>query len=763
MPSALILPFNKINKNDISQVGGKAANLGEMIQAGFPVPNGFCITSSAYQLIISQNNLLQTIKDILKITDIHNSKELQQASNKIVNLIKKVSIPQELTNQIFESYEKLVSNNKTPLVAVRSSATAEDLPDASFAGQQESYLNIKGEANLIQAIRQAWASLFGARAIFYRANKGFDHFKVSLAIPIQLMVQSDISGVAFSINPINNNKNQIVIEAGWGLGDFIVQGVVTPDHYIVDKTNLSIYSRRLVPQTFQEIYKYPNGVQKVKVPKNKINQQKLTDNQILKLAKIVKNIQNHYYFPQDIEWAIQNNKIYIVQSRPITTINTKKDNKAKYQRSDLNKLKLILQGQPASPGIASGKIIKVKNSKNLNKVKKGNILLAKMTSPDFVPAMKKANGIITDKGGQTSHAAIVSRELGIPAIVGTGTGTTTLKNNQTITLDGSTGNIYNGKPKQAPQIKKQKTVKISKLGTEPIHTATKIYVNLAEPDLAPAIATKNSDGVGLLRAEFMIAQIGIHPKKLITDKKGHLFTQQLTEGLLKFSQSFGDRPIIYRTTDFKTNEYRNLIGGKAFEPEEANPMIGYRGAHRYLHDQSVFELELSAIKTVRNKYGYKNLSLMLPFVRTVDELIKVKSLVSSFGLIRSPSFKLWMMVEIPSNVILLEDFIRVGIDGISIGTNDLTMLILGTDRDNETVADIYDARNPAVLWALEKIIKTANKHNITSSICGQAPSLYPDLTTKLVEWGITSISVSPDRLDRTREIVSLAEKRLLKK
>jgi len=763
MNSALVLPFNKIDKNDIPLVGGKAANLGEMVQAGFPVPNGFCVTSAAYQLIIEHNNLLATIKGILKATDIHNSQDLQKSSHKIMALIKKAKIPQQLSNHIFSSYETLSKHTKTPLVAVRSSATAEDLPDASFAGQQESFLNIKGEANLIQAIREAWASLFGARAIFYRATKGFDHFKVSLAVPVQLMIQSEISGVAFSINPVTNNKNQIIIEAGWGLGDYIVQGVVTPDHYIVNKDSFSIYSRQINPQTFMEVYKYPSGVKKSKVSKSKTDQVKLSDNTIIKLAKIVADIQKHYYFPQDIEWAMQNDQLYIVQSRPITTISVAGNSKPKYQQSDLHNLKVILQGQAASPGIGVGQVVKVKGSKDLGLIKTGDILVAEMTSPDYVPAMKKASGIITDKGGQTSHAAIVSRELGVPAIVGTSSATTTLKHKQLLTLDGSTGNVYHGKPKNKPtQIIKSKK-NVSKLGVEPTHTATKIYVNLAEPDLAGTIAEKDSDGVGLLRAEFMIAQIGTHPKKLIADKKGHVFIEKLTQGLLKFTQSFGDRPVVYRTTDFKTNEYRNLIGGEAFEPQEPNPMIGYRGTHRYLCDQAVFELELEAIKKVRNKHGYKNLHLMLPFVRTVDQLIKAKSLISSAGLTRSPSFKLWMMVEIPSNVILLDDFIKVGIDGVSIGTNDLTMLILGTDRDNETVADIYDERNPAVLWALEKIIKTANKHSITSSICGQAPSLYPDLTAKLVDWGITSVSVSPDMLNRTREIVALAEKRLLKK
>jgi len=753
---ALVLPFSKIHKEDIPLVGGKGANLGEMYNFGIPVPNGFVITAQAYEKVIEHNALQPVIREIIKQTEITNQKELERSAIKIQRLIQTADIPAELTKEIFESYSSLKPGDKNPLVAVRSSATAEDLPDASFAGQQESFLDIKGESNLIQAVRSAWGSLWGARAIFYRATKGYNHFKVLLAIPVQLMVQSDVSGVLFSVNPVTGNKNQVVVEAVWGLGDFMVQGVVNPDHYIVNKSDLSIHSRQNVPQTVMEIHDYPSGVKKVKVPEKMVNAPKLTDEEVIELAKLSMKIHQHYYFPQDSEFAVENGKVYLVQTRPITTLDMGKGAK-QISESQLVNLKQLIQGEPASFGIGFGKVVKIKSAKEIDKVKKGDVLVTEMTAPDFVPAMKRASAIVTDKGGQTSHAAIVSRELGVPAIVGTKTATKILKEDQLITVNGATGVVYNGVPE------KGKAVAVKEFKEEEFpQTATKVYVNLGEPELASIVAQGNADGVGLLRAEFMMAEIGTHPKKMIRDGKSQVFIEKLAESIIKFTHSFGDRPVIYRATDFKSNEYKNLIGGQNYEPTEPNPMLGYRGCYRYILDEPVFNLELEAIKLVRNKYGYKNLHLMIPFVRTVDEMIKVKRIIASSGLSRSNSFKLWMMVEIPSNVILLEDFIATGIDGVSIGSNDLTMLILGTDRDNETVAPEFDERNPAVLWALEHVVKTAAKHHITCSLCGQAASQYPDLIDKLVSWGITSVSVSPDAVDNTRRVISLIEKRLLK-
>jgi pyruvate,water dikinase len=753
---ALVLPFSKIRKEDIPLVGGKGANLGEMASFGIPVPNGFVITAEAYKKVIDHNALQPVIREIIKQTEVNNQKELQKAAIKIQRLIQTADIPPELIKEIFVSYANLKPGDPNPLVAVRSSATAEDLPDASFAGQQESFLDIKGESNLIQAVRSAWGSLWGARAIFYRATKGYNHFKVLLAIPVQLMVQSEVSGVLFSVNPVTGNKNQVVIEAVWGLGDYMVQGVVNPDHYIVNKTSLTIHSRHHTSQTVMEIHDYPSGVKKFKVPKSKIYAPKLTDEQVIELAKLSIKIHQHYFFPQDSEFAIEKGKIYLVQTRPITTLKLGKGTK-QISENQLIKLKQLLQGEPASFGIGFGKVVKISSAKEIDKVKEGDVLVTEMTAPDFVPAMKRAAAIVTDKGGQTSHAAIVSRELGVPAVVGAKIATKILKSDQIITVNGSTGVVYQGVPE------KGKSVAVKEFKEEEFpHTATKVYVNLGEPDLASVVAQGNSDGVGLLRAEFMMAEIGTHPKKMIRDGKSQIFVEKLAESLMKFTHSFGDRPVVYRATDFKSNEYRNLIGGQNYEPVEPNPMLGYRGCYRYILDESVFNLELKAIMLVRNKYGFKNLHLMIPFVRTVDELIKVKKIISSSGLTRSNTFKLWMMVEIPSNVILLEDFIAVGIDGVSIGSNDLTMLILGTDRDNETVASEFDERNPAVLWALEHVVKTAAKNHVTCSLCGQAASLYPDLVDKLVSWGITSVSVSPDAVDNTRRVISLIEKRLLK-
>ncbi len=753
---AQVLPFSKINKEDIPLVGGKGANLGEMYNSGLPVPNGFVVTAQAYENVIDHNALQPVIKEIIRQTEVTNQKELEKASIKIQRLIHTADIPDELVKEIFTNYKNLKRGDTNPLVAVRSSATAEDLPDASFAGQQESYLDIKGEANLIQAIRHAWGSLWGARAIFYRATKGYDHFKVLLAVPVQLMIQSEVSGVVFSVNPVSKNKNQVVVEAVWGLGDYMVQGVVNPDHYIVNKKDFTIHSRSLVPQTIMEIRNFPSGVKSAPVPKSKVNQRKLTDEQVIEVAKLSVKVHQHYYFPQDSEFAVENGQIFLVQTRPITTLSST-SSKQIIKDSQIKKLKQILQGEAASFGIGFGKVVKINSSKEIDKIKTGDVLVTEMTSPDYVPAMKRASAIVTDKGGQTSHAAIVSRELGIPAVVGSKTATKVLKEDQIITVNGSTGAIYLGLPE------KDNTKVSQDFKAEDFpETATKVYVNLGEPDLASVVAQGNSDGVGLLRAEFMMVQIGVHPRKMIEDKKSAEFVNLLAESLAKFTTSFGNRPVVYRASDFKTNEYRNLKGGTHFEPVEPNPMLGFRGAYRYIKDEAVFNLELEAIKIVRNKLGFKNLHLMIPFVRTVDELIAVKRIIASAGLSRSNNFKLWMMVEIPANVILLDEFIKVGIDGVSIGSNDLTMLLLGTDRDNEMVAPEFNELNPAVLWALEHVVKTATKHKITCSLCGQAASQYPDLVEKLVRWGITSVSVSPDAVDSTRRTVAFIEKRLLK-
>src|SRR5680860_1124371 len=747
--AALVAWFSNVNKDDVNIVGGKGANLGEMTQAKFPVPPGFIVTANAYYNFLKDNNLETKIKHLINTVNFEKQDSIEQVSKHIKKEIMQGEISEELKNDVYKAYKVLGGVFKDALVAVRSSATAEDLATASFAGQQETYLNIKGEGNLIDNIRKGWASLFEPRAMFYRHEQHFDHIRIGIALVVQKMIESEKSGIMFTIDPVTNDKSKIVIEAIYGLGEYIVQGKVTPDHYEVAKDKNELIVKQTAEQNVKYVLKGDKN-KEIKLSKKEGSKQKISVKEIFALADLGRKLEKHYYFPQDIEWAIEKGKVYIVQTRAVTTTNSKK----KVETNDTKNLVSVLKGSPASPGIASGPVKIIYSAKEVGKVLPGDVLVSPQTNPDFVPAMKKAVAIITDSGGRTSHAAIVSRELGIPAVVGTQDATKKLKTGMVVTVNGLSGEIYKGGHfTNSPQIS---------LGTNKIvKTATKVYVNLAEPEIADRVSQKHVDGVGLLRAEFMMAGIGTHPKKMIKDGKKKEFVEKLSEGIAKFCKAFNPRPVVYRTSDFKTNEYRSLVGGKEFEPQESNPMLGYRGAYRYIHDSAVFELELEAIKKVRNKMGLKNLWIMLPFVRTVKELEEVKKIISASGLHRSPTFKLWMMVEIPSNVILLPKFIEAGIDGISVGSNDLTMLILGTDRDNDEVAPEFDERNEAVLWAFEHIAKTAHKYKITASVCGQSVSSYPDLVEKLVNWGITSVSVSPDAIDSVRETISIAEKKII--
>jgi len=743
-----IVWFNEVTKKDIPLVGGKGANLGEMTNARIPVPPGFIVTANAYYDFLQRSKIADKIGKLLEPLDVNDSKQLQQVAKEAKEIILNAPMPPELAKEIQEAYIKMGRG----LVAVRSSATAEDLPTASFAGQQTTFLNVQGEEEVVAAVQECWASLFRPRAIFYREQQGFDHLEVGIAVPVQRMVQSEASGVMFTLEPVSNDTSKIAIEAGYGLGEAIVSGSVTPDTYIVDKDELRIASKQIGKQKWQIIRNTAGDDQqpniKVSLPPALQAQQKLADDDIIALAKLGKHIEDLYQFPQDIEWAKEDKEIFIVQTRPVTTI---KEGAAVGAAPEIT-APVLLSGAPASPGVASGPVRIVSEASLIDTVKTGDILVTEMTTPDFVPAMKRAAAIVTDRGGRTAHAAIVSRELGIPCIVGTEQATSTLKDGQVITVDGSTGKVYEGKVAEtvaagAPAVPKKK-----------IKTKTRVYVNLAEPEAADKVAARDVDGVGLLRAEFIIAGIGEHPNYMISQNRGQEFVDKLAQGLTIFAKAFNPRPVVYRTNDFKTNEYRALKGGEQYEAVEENPMLGYRGASRYITDIEVFKLELEAIKKVRQKYP--NLWVMIPFVRTVDELARTVKIMESEGLKRAKDFKLWMMAEVPSNFILLEKFIEVGIDGISIGSNDLTQLILGIDRDSEKLADTFDERNEAVMIALERLIKVSKSMGVTSSICGQAPSVYPELTEKLVEWGITSVSVSPDMIDQTREIIAKVEEKL---
>lgn len=766
--------FSDVDRHDIPTVGGKGANLGEMTKAGIPVPDGFIVTAGAYFHFIESNNLKSTIHKMLDGLDVANGAQLEKASRNVKDLIVHAPMPKDISQSILNAYLKMGKLfTSDPYVAVRSSATAEDLPDASFAGQQETFLNIKGEASVVHFVRKAWASLFTPRAIFYRVEKKFDHFKVGIAVPVQKMVQSDVSGIMFTLDPVTSDKTKIMIEAIYGLGELIVQGSVTPDHFEVDKKSDKIVAKSIATQTIA-LKLDGTKTREVKIPKDLQERQKITDSQVLKIAALGRALEKHYYFPQDVEWAIENGKIFITQTRPVTTIAKGLQSSVATQQAldskktkDL-KLSVLVTGDPASPGIGCGPAKRVLSAKEIKKVMPGDVLVAPQTNPDYVPAMRKVAAIVTERGGRTSHAAIVSRELGIPAVVGAKGALDKITEKLVITVDGAGGKVYKGGvqesvQRQASSVQDNKNLPPTTHNSQPVKTATKVYVNLAESSRVEEVSKRNVNGVGLLRAEFMIADIGVHPKKLIHDHKQSVFINSLAEKLEVFCKAFAPRPVVYRATDFKTNEYRNLRGGKQFEPEEANPMMGYRGAYRYVSDSRVFELELEAIKKVRNKMGYTNLWLMIPYVHTPAEMLEVKKIAASQGLRRSNSFKLWMMVEIPSNVILIDEFLDVGIDGVSIGSNDLTQLTLGIDRDNSEVAQVFDERNPALTWSFERVIKACHKHGVTASICGQAPSDYPEMVEKLVQFGITSISVNPDVVDSVRETIAQAEKKLLRK
>lgn len=766
--SKTIVWFHEVNKHDVGLVGGKGANLGEMIQAGFPVPYGFIVTANAYFYFIKYNSLASKINSILSFVNYENTTELESASDQIQKMILNGTIPKSIKTQVASYYndlylqeDKIIRSKKiastlyhavkslysSPLVAVRSSATAEDLPDASFAGQQETYLNIRGENALLLNIQKCWASLFTPRAIYYRFTNKYDHMSVGLASVVQRMIQSDKSGIAFSIDPVTNDTSKITIEAIYGLGEFIVQGKVTPDHYEIEKKQFKILNKSITTQTIAMVKKGGDNITS-KIPEKFGNKQKITDDQIISLSKIISNIEKHYYFPQDIEWAIEKDTIYIVQSRPITTIHTIKDTdyiKAKEQP--------LLKGSPASPGVSFGEVMIIQSPLEIHKIKQGQILVAPQTNPDYVPAMKKASAIVTERGGRTSHAAIVSRELGIPAVVGVQNALKILKNEKIITVNGTTGTIYKGNV-MSSKSHIQENNKVKK-----VKTLTKIYLNLAEPESAEKASKLDVDGVGLLRAEFMIANIGTHPKYFIESNTQKDFIKKLAIGIAKIVKSFNPRPVIYRATDFKTNEYRHLKGGLRYEHEEENPMLGYRGCARYIIDRKTFQMEIQALKIVR-EMGYKNIHLMIPFIRHPQELVEIKKMLAAEDMDKLPSFKLWIMVEIPSVAIRLKEYIALGIDGISIGTNDLTMLTLGVDRDNETIAHLYSERDESVLYLLKKIVKTAHNAGITVSICGQAASDYPEIGEDLISLGLTSLSVNMDAVDRVRKTVFSIENKL---
>ncbi|MFH0749086.1 MAG: phosphoenolpyruvate synthase [Candidatus Bathyarchaeota archaeon] len=771
----LILWFEEIGKEDTGLVGGKTASLGEMTtKTKVRVPYGFATTATAYRHFFQASKLDATIANILKeLKDPNDTRTLQKVGLTIRETVVKAEIPADLAKEIKQAYRALSKRigEKTAYVAIRSSATAEDLPDASFAGQQETYLNIKGEEMVVEKVKECYASLFTDRAIFYRVEKGFDHLSIALSAVVQLMVFSKAAGVIFTLDVTNGNQNTIMIEAGYGLGEYIVQGTITPDTYLVDKNSLTIISKTISTKTIQLLRKPLGGTVEVQVPSTLQDKQVITDTQIRELAMYAKAIEMEYGKPLDIEWGLdeRTNQLWILQARPETVWALKEKKTTNIEKPlRATERHVIAQGLPASPGLAAGKAHVITSVEGIKEFMKDEILVTTMTAPDWVPAMKKAKAIVTNRGGMTCHAAIISRELGIPCIVGTSSkgypGTEVIESGMDITVDAINGVVYQGIMEEA--VKKEEEAESSKgifAETYPI-TGTKILVNLGEPELSQKVAKLPCDGVGLMREEFIWAgEIGQHPLYLLKIGQPEKVIKGLAEGIRKVCQAMNPRPVVLRFSDFKTNEYRDLEGGREYEPEEPSALLGWRGASRYYDPkyQEAFKLEVKAVKKVREEYGLKNLWVMLPFVRTVEEAEKVIKIMDEEGLRRSPDFKIWLMAEIPSNIILADKFNKL-VDGYSIGSNDLTMLILGCDRDNAAVSHIFDERNLAVKRTIKHLIDIAHKDRVTVSICGQAPSVHgPEFIRFLVESGIDSISVNPDAVIQVRKWTASIEQRLL--
>jgi pyruvate,water dikinase len=778
-----ILRFREIRNSDVEVVGGKNASLGEMYslltKRGVNIPNGFATTAYAYKYFLEKAGIKQEIRNILKDLNVKDIRNLQAHGKKVRELILKSHLPVELEREIMVYYKELSKDFKVDNVdvAVRSSATAEDLPDASFAGQQETYLNIKGEKELLLAVKKCVASLFTDRAIAYRVEKKFDHFKISLTVGIQKMVRSDLaaSGVMFSIDTESGFRDTVLINSIYGLGEYIVQGMVTPDEYYVFKPSLAqgkeaIITKTLGPKTRKLIYnlKASSPVQDKVVQKVQAEKFALTDKEVLQLAKWAVVIEKHYGKPMDMEWAKdgQSGKLYIVQARP-ETVQSQKNMAVVEEFKLLEKGKVIVTGAAVGNKVGGGRVNVIMDVKDIRKFKEGEVLVTDMTDPDWVPVMKKAAAIVTNAGGRTCHAAIVSRELGIPAIVGTGNANQVLHTGQLVTVscaEGEVGRVYEGKLKYE--------VKRTNIKNLQMPRRVKIMMNVGEPDQAFNFSFIPSAGVGLAREEFIVNNyIKIHPQALLDFKKlkdkkviaqinkitvgykdkKQFYVEKLAEGVARIAAAFYPKDVIVRLSDFKTNEYANLIGGKNYEPKEDNPMIGWRGASRYYDPKfvEVFKMECQALKKVRDKMGLTNVKIMIPFVRTLDEAQKVIQIMDSQGLKRHVNkLQLYMMVEIPSNVLLAKEFAKM-FDGFSIGSNDLTQLTLGLDRDAGMLSHIGNERNEAVKKLIVEAIRVAKQTKTKIGICGQGPSDFPDFAEFLVKTGIDSLSLNPDSVIKT--------------
>ena len=757
--AAPVVGLRELSKADTALAGGKGANLGELISAGVQVPGGFVVTAPAYAAFCDATGLRERIAERLADLDVEDTAALETAAAAVRAEIESESVPPDLARAIVAAYEDLSGDVRDAAVAVRSSATAEDTETASFAGMNATFLNVRGEDALIAAVRGCWASLFGTRTIFYRARRGFSQAGMDIAVVVQLQVEAMCAGVMFTADPATGRSDRLVIEGAFGLGESVVSGSVSPDRYVVDKAGSEIVAREIRDKELAIEPAPGGGTITRRLDASESNRPVLDTGNVLELATLGMRIEEHYGAAQDTEWAIDpDGRIWILQSRPVTSPIGKPAPESNGAGVPL------LRGLGAAPGTATGHARLIRSLDDAAELAAGDVLVAHMTAPDWVPLMRRAAAIITDSGGMTCHAAIVSRELGVPCVVGTADATEKLHDGQIVTVDAKRGVVFAGDvggvsaPAEAGAGADSAQVRAA----GPLVTATRLLVNLSEPSQVERAAALEVDGVGLLRAELMVLEAleGTHPRLLIERGDGERFVARMAAALETFAAGFAPRPITYRTIDFRTNEFRGLEGGERFEPEEANPMIGFRGALRYTHDAEVLNLELEAVRRVWDA-GHRNVHLMLPFVRTTDELARCCELIATADLLDRRGFELWVMAEVPSVLFNLERYARLGIAGISIGSNDLTQLLLGADRDSELVAEVFDERDPAVTDYLAELIPRARELGLRTSICGQAPSVHPEYAELLVRAGIDAISVSVDAVDRTRRLIAAAEQRLL--
>ncbi len=754
--TALLRRFEELSREDVDYAGGKGANLGEMTAAGLPVPSGYVVGASSYALFCDVGGLRDRIEERLSAVDVDDTAALEAATNEVREMVEAEPVPDQVANEIREAYLELAGDRDNPPVAVRSSATAEDTEAASFAGMNETFLNVRGPDEVVEAVRRCWSSLFGARTVFYRAKQGFGQADMDIAVVVQLQILSTRAGVMFTIDPASGDHDRLVIEGSLGLGESVVSGQVSPDRYVIDKGDLHILKRD-VKRKELVIEPLPDGGTRTReLSGDESTRPVLSDEEVMEIAKLGIRDEEHYGKPQDTEWAFdEEGRAWMLQSRPVTASGGDKSAELAEHEGEA-----LVHGLGAAPGVGHGEVKIISELSHGNDLKEGDVLVTHMTAPDWVPLMRRSAAIITDSGGMTCHASIVSRELGIPCVVGAADATTKLRDGELVTVDATHGAVYEGEVALVGETDGSDGAALMG-GGAPV-TATQLLVNLSEPSQIERAAKLNVDGVGLLRAELMVIEAleGRHPRLLIEQGKGEEFVERMGSALTKFAEGFSPRPITYRTIDFRSNEFKGLEGGDHFEPDEANPMIGYRGALRYMLEPDLFRLELAAIRQVWDA-GHTNFHVMLPFVRTPRELTACRDMMREEGLLDRPGFELWVMAEVPSVYFHLERYAELGIKGISVGSNDLTQLMLGSDRDSGTLSELFDERDSAVTDYLRLLIPRAKELGLATSICGQAPSVHPEYAQLLVEAGIDCISVNIDAVDRARRLIASAEQRVL--